>query len=110
MPEAYCVILTTAGSREEASRLSEMLVSRKLAACVQVLDIHSTYMWQGELKQEPEFLLLIKTASHLYKDVEAAIVEDHSYEVPEVIQIPVTRGLDRDLEWVTEGTGSAGRG
>lgn len=104
MPAAYSVIMTTAGSREEATRLAEILVSRKLAACVQFLDISSTYFWQGKLNQGPEFLLLIKTASHLYPAVEAALVDNHSYQVPEVIELRIGRGLPSYLGWITAGT------
>lgn len=101
MPESYCVILSTAGSRGEAQRLADILVSNRLAACVQVVDISSTYVWDGQLNQEAECLLLIKTASHLYSDVEAAILGNHSYEVPEILELPVARGLRSYLDWVS---------
>jgi periplasmic divalent cation tolerance protein len=104
MPDDQCVVLTTAGSREEADLLAELLVSRKLAACVQICSISSFYTWQGALHKEPEFLLLIKTVAYRYEDVEAAIVANHSYEVPEIVQLPVQRGLDRYLAWVSENT------
>ncbi len=104
MHNAYSVILTTAGSEDEANRLAEMLVSRQLAACVQIASIASCYKWKGQVTREPEQLLLIKTAAHLYPQVEAAIVENHSYEVPEVIQLPVEQGLDRYLSWIAENT------
>ncbi len=108
MPESFCVILTTVGSRPESSKLSEILVARQLAACVQVVEISSTYVWEGKLNQGPEFLLLIKTASHLYEDVEAAIRENHSYAVPEIIQVPVHRGLPAYLAWITASTKTLG--
>jgi len=105
MSDDYCVILTAAGSQEEAGRLAELLVSRRLAACVQIASISSVYRWKGEVTKEPEFLLLIKTAAHLYSAVEAVILENHSYEVPEIIQLPVMQGLDRYLSWIGENTG-----
>jgi len=104
MTKSYDIILTTTGSKEEADRLAEMLVSRQLAACVQVINIGSTYMWQGKMTQEAEFLLLIKTASHLYSEVEKIIVENHSYEIPEIIQIPIVQGLPAYLAWIDENT------
>ena len=107
MTDSFCVILTTAGSRDEADRLAEILVSRRLAACVQIASIASTYMWKGKVNKDSEFLLLVKTAADLYHEVEAAIVENHSYEIPEVIQIPVTQGLDRYLGWIDGNTRSA---
>ncbi len=104
MTKSYDIILTTTGSKEETDRLAEMLVSRQLAACVQVINIGSTYMWQGKITQEAEFLLLIKTASHLYSEVEKIIVENHSYEIPEIIQIPIVQGLPAYLAWIDENT------
>jgi len=104
MPETYCVVLTTAGSYEEAHRLAEILVSRQLAACVQINDVTSFYTWNGALRREPEHLLLIKTRAALYAAVQAAILENHSYEVPEIIQLPIQQGLDRYLAWIDENT------
>ncbi len=89
MSEAFCVILTTTGSRGEADRIANLLVVSRLAACVQVTPIESTYRWKGKVTSEPEFLLLVKTASARYKEVETTIRENHSYEVPEIIQLPL---------------------
>jgi len=100
----YCAILVTAGSHDEANRLAEMLVERRLAACVQVTDIASTYRWQGQVTRAAECLLVIKTAARLYPEVEAAILANHSYEVPEIVQIPIEWGLDRYLGWIDENT------
>ncbi len=102
MADPYCVILTTAGSQEEANRLADVLVSRRLAACVQIASIASTYLWKGKVNHDSEYLLLIKTAAKRYSEVEAAILENHSYEVPEIVQLPIVQGLDRYLGWVGE--------
>lgn len=104
MSADYCLILTTAGSQAEAERLAELLVSQRLAACVQVIPISSTYRWQGQVHKEAEFLLLVKTRLALYAQVEAAILANHSYELPEVLQIPITAGLGRYLGWIDENT------
>lgn len=100
MPDSYCVILTTVPNSEEADRLAELLVSRRLAACVQINQIASWYRWQGKVTKDAECLLLIKTAGHLYNQVEAAILDNHSYELPEIIQLPVAQGLERYLTWI----------
>lgn len=106
MPETdFCVVLTTAGSRQEANRLADLLVEQRLAACVQIVGIESTYRWQGQVTKEPEFLLLVKTRRALYPQVEAAIVANHSYEIPEIVQIPIQRGLGGYLGWIEENTG-----
>jgi periplasmic divalent cation tolerance protein len=105
MPESdFSVILTTAGSREEAGRLADLLVSQRLAACVQIMGIDSTYRWQGQVVKEPEFLLLVKTRAALYPQVEAAIRAGHSYDVPEIMQLPITQGLESYLGWIGENT------
>ncbi len=102
--EAYCVVLTTAGAEEEARRLAEGLVAGRLAACVQILPVTSIYTWQERLHQDPEWLLLIKTTAARYGDVETFIREHHSYQVPEIVQVPIQQGLEAYLAWVSEST------
>lgn len=104
MPESYSLVLSTAGTAQEADRLAEMLVSSKLAACVQIVNIASVYTWEGEMHKEPEYLLLIKTAAGRYAEVESAIVQHHSYEIPEIVQVPIERGLPAYLAWIAANT------
>jgi periplasmic divalent cation tolerance protein len=104
MVSKYCVIMCAAGSREEADCLADLLVERRLAACVQILDIASTYSWHGELEHAQECLLLIKTRSALYSRVESTLRENHSYELPEILQLPVENGLTDYLNWIDENT------
>jgi periplasmic divalent cation tolerance protein len=102
MPDDYCVILCTAANQDEASRIAESLVTRRLAACVQTWPVASTYIWKGELNRDQEHLLVIKTTAQRYGEVEAAILANHSYELPEILQLPVVNGLDRYLGWIAE--------
>ncbi len=102
MSTAYCVVLTTAGSQEEAEKIAEHLVSHHLAACVQLAHIQSVYAWKGKITRGGEVLLLIKTGARLYPEVEAALREIHSYEIPEIVQLPVEGGFDRYLAWMGE--------
>lgn len=104
MTHRYCTVLTTTSNQEEAERLAEILVARRLVACVQMTNIKSFYRWQGQIHKDAEVLLIIKTASQRYGEVESAILENHSYEVPEIVQIPITQGLDRYLAWIDENT------
>jgi periplasmic divalent cation tolerance protein len=97
----YSVIMSTAGSVEDARALAKALIDAKLAACVQLLPIESLYTWNGEIAQEAETLMLIKTRAGLYEDVEAKIVELHSYETPEVLQLEVQRSSGSYLAWIT---------
>jgi periplasmic divalent cation tolerance protein len=105
MPEANEVAITvmmTAGSREEAARLAEMLVGARLAACVQILpEIESVYRWQGEVRREPEVLLLAKTTRARFPSLEREVRALHSYETPEIIALPVTDASAPYLEWLT---------
>lgn len=103
-----CVILSTAGTRAEAERLAELLVTRQLAACVQITEIASCYLWEGKLVKEPEYLLLIKTRHSLFSEVQAAILANHSYAVPEIVQLPIEQGLPAYLSWLLENTKESG--
>ena len=101
----YCVILTTCGSKKEAENLARLLIERRLAACVQTTAISSFYEWKGNLNRDEEELLLIKTRYAQYGKVEQAIVDNHSYEVPEIIAIPIVGGLGEYLVWIDEVAG-----
>ena len=95
------VVLMTAGSREEAARLADMLVVARLAACVQILpEIESVYHWQGNVERAPEILLLAKTTQANFASVESAVRALHSYETPEIIALPVTAASAPYLEWL----------
>ncbi|TCD48962.1 divalent-cation tolerance protein CutA [Chlorobium sp. N1] len=94
------MVVTTAPSREEAEGLAEGILSNRLAACVQMTEVRSFFLWEGELQREPETLLLIKTTDAAYRRLEEYIRQFHSYEVPEIIRLPVTGGLEGYLDWV----------
>mgnify|MGYP000853435297 CR=1 FL=1 len=111
-PEAskYCLITCAAGSRSEAQRLADLLVGRRLAACVQLVDIASAYTWQGKLEHAQECLLLIKTRTVLYPQVERLLRENHGYSLPEILQIPIENGLPGYLQWMHEVTSGNTKG
>ena len=98
----YGVVLVTASSRAEAEAIATSLVQSQLAACVSLLPIHSIYTWQGELHQEQEWQLLIKTDLAQFQTLEAKIRELHSYEVPEIIALPIVSGSQPYLQWISE--------
>lgn len=101
-PTSPIVVLMTAGSREEAARLAEVLVNSRLAACVQILpEMESVYHWQGVVERSPEILLLAKTTKNNFAQLEAAVRSLHSYETPEIIALPVTAASAPYLEWLT---------
>ncbi len=97
--------MTTAlGTEDEAEARAAALVESGLAACVQVMHVRSFYRWEGELRREPEWVLLIKTRSARFAEVGAFIRERHSYDLPEVLQLPVTGGAPDYLRWLFDAT------
>ena len=97
------LVLTTAGSEEEARKIAQALVERRLAACVNIVPrIHSVYRWQDKVESAEEFLLIIKTTRHREESVISAIKEMHSYELPECIVIGIDGGSAEYLRWVSE--------
>lgn len=106
-PLDAAVVLSTAGSADEAALLARTALQRNLAACVQVYPIRSFYMWQGAMQDDPEYLLLFKTRQSTYSELEACIRETHSYEVPEIILLPIAQGLPEYLAWLHEHTGAS---
>lgn len=100
----FCIVLTTFSKDEVGSRIVDALLSQKLAACVQVLPIRSHYEWKGTRVHEGEHLMLIKARRADFKRIEAAILGNHEYEVPEVISVPVDRGFGAYLGWMAGAT------
>ncbi len=101
---AYCVVLTTVASAEHAEDLAKKIVVEKLAACVQVQQIRSYYLWKGEACNEPECLLFIKARKSQYQELEDFIRKNHSYETPEIVQLSITAGFGGYLKWIDEVT------
>ena len=99
------VILTTAGNDEQAFKIANELVNKKLAACVNIVPtIHSVYRWKGKVWKDTEQLLIIKTSSHLFSKVKSKIKAIHTYELPEIIAIPVEKADENVLKWIEEST------
>ncbi|MBD2069632.1 divalent-cation tolerance protein CutA [Leptolyngbya sp. FACHB-671] len=100
----YGVVLVTAASKAEAEAIAQTLIQARLAACVSLMPIQSVYTWQGKVHQEEEWQLMIKTDLNQFADVEAKIREIHSYEVPEIIALPILAGSQPYLNWIAEQT------
>ena len=95
------VILTTCASEQEAETLARMLVERRLAACVNVVPgVRSYYRWQGAVESGGEWLLIVKSSRSLFDPLRAALEQAHSYEVPEVLALPVVEGAPNYLAWL----------
>lgn len=101
----FVLALSTAGSADEARTIANALVSEQLAACVNVVDsIHSIYRWQGAVESASESLILIKTRATLLTTIEARLRNLHSYDVPELIAIPIGQGAPLYLDWLLAST------
>jgi len=95
------IILTTAGSEEEARKIAQTLVERRLAACVNIVGpIHSVYRWKGAVETAAEHLLIIKTTAAAFARVRDAIRELHSYELPECVMVAIADGDQEYLSWI----------
>ena len=102
-------VTTTAGSRDEARALACVLLEGRLAACVQVVGpVESRYRWEGRLETATEWLCVVKTTAGRYEEVEAAIRQAHSYDVPEILAVPVVAGSEAYFRWVAEETAPPG--
>ena len=99
----HCVIFITAGSKEEAEKISRGLVESKLAFCVSTLPkVQSTYYWKDKIHVDKEFLLIVKTRQDQYEALETWVKNNHSYEVPEIIALPIEQGLPAYLNGIDD--------
>lgn len=95
------VVLSTCDSEEEAKRVAHHLVEQRLAACVNILPgVRSIYRWKGKIEDASEFVLVIKSSRALFPALRAELEKVHSYEIPEVIALPVLDGSEPYLNWL----------
>ncbi|MEB3310600.1 MAG: divalent-cation tolerance protein CutA [Snowella sp.] len=97
---SYGVVWVTASSQDEAQAIATILIEEQLAACVNIFPVQSIYRWQGEIQREPEWQLVIKTDLARFEILSAKIQAIHSYEVPEIIALPITAGSEAYLAWL----------
>ncbi len=97
----YAFILTTVSTEEEGHMIANELVKNKLAACVSIVPkVHSIYEWENAIQNETEVLLMIKTTKAREKDIYQTVQSLHSYEIPELITLPIDNGSDTYLHWL----------
>jgi periplasmic divalent cation tolerance protein len=97
------IVLSTAGSEDDARKIAKHLVERRIAACVNLVPrIESIYRWQGKVESSQEWLLIIKTTASQFSAVRDAISELHSYDVPECICVAIEDGGEEYLNWIAD--------
>jgi len=103
------VILVTAGSLDEARKIARHLVESQLAACVNITQpIRSIYRSEGQVADEEEFLLIIKSTRRLFDEVKSEILKTHSYITPEIICLPILDGAPKYLQWISDSVRALG--
>lgn len=106
----YCMIIVSFADKDEAEKIVSELFERRLIACAQLQDVQSRYVWKNKLEKDSEVVAFIKTGADLYDKVEKCVRELHSYDVPEIIALPVEKGSGEYLKWIDENTGKTGGG
>ena len=101
--EKITVVMTSVGTEQQAVEISEELITRRLATCINIVPcLRSIYRWKGKVCEDTEYLLLIKTPEKLFEQVSLAIREYHSYELPEILAVPVTAAETNFHQWVLQ--------
>ena len=101
----YILVFITASSEKEGEKIAAALVKERLAACANMLDgMKSTFRWKGQISTEQEVLLLVKTKDRLFEKLKKRVLELHSYEVPEILAVPILAGFEKYLSWIGEET------
>ena len=100
MTDEPVVVMCAVGDREEAARIAQTLVERRLAACVQMMPVESWYRWDGAVRHEPEAMLHIKTMRGHFVEICQAIEALHSYDVPEIVAVPIADASPPYLDWM----------
>lgn len=97
----YIVVFITCASKEEADRIASALVAERYAACANMIDkVRSIFRWQDRVEDSDEVLLVLKSKAALFNQIEKTVKEIHSYDLPEIIALPIIKGSKDYLEWI----------
>ncbi|MCS7095770.1 MAG: divalent-cation tolerance protein CutA [Candidatus Bathyarchaeota archaeon] len=97
----HCIVLVTASSREEAEKIVRILLEEKLIACANIISpVFSLFWWQGRIENAQEHLIIMKTTRSLFSRLAEKVKTLHSYQVPEIIAIPIVRGYKPYMDWL----------
>ncbi|HTY75076.1 MAG TPA: divalent-cation tolerance protein CutA [Candidatus Nanoarchaeia archaeon] len=101
MKNQYVIVFVTSASKQEAEKISQSLLEKKLIACANIIGpVASHFHWGGKMENAEEFLILMKSRSDLFEPLSEAVAQLHSYEVPEIIAIPILAGSRSYLAWI----------
>jgi periplasmic divalent cation tolerance protein len=100
MKKEFCVVMTNAVSADEAEKMADVLLDEKLASCIQILPVSNVYKMNGKKNKSQEVLLMIKTRTDLFSELEAFIKSNCSYDIPQIIALPITYGSYEYLSWI----------
>jgi periplasmic divalent cation tolerance protein len=100
MQNEFSVVLSAAQTKQQAEFLCHKLLEQNLAACIKIYRTKSFYLWQGKVRQVYEYCLAIKTKTNLFEKLSALIKQYHTYDIPEIIQLPITDGSKDYLDWI----------
>jgi periplasmic divalent cation tolerance protein len=99
---SYIVVFMTASDKKEASKIVRRLLNERLIACANIVGpVSSLFWWQGKIDEASEFLVIMKSRKDLFKRLSEKVKETHSYEVPEILELPITEGLPSYLGWMS---------
>ncbi len=97
----YLIVIMTAPNKEEAEKIVRTLLEERLIACGNILDsVSSLFWWQGKIEEEKEVLVLMKSHENLFKKLSKRVTELHSYDVPEILALPIVEGSQSYLDWM----------
>jgi len=106
MKNQYIIVLMTASSKDEAEKIAKTLLEERLIACANIISpVHSLFWWQGKIDTAREHLVIMKTQKALFDRICERVKALHSYQIPEIIALPVTEGLKDYLKWLDESLG-----
>jgi len=99
----YIIVFMTAGSKEEAAKIVRALLEERLIACANIMDpVSSVFWWQGKIEEEKEALVIMKSHESIFKKLSQRVTELHSYEVPEILALPIIEGSLSYLDWMKD--------
>jgi periplasmic divalent cation tolerance protein len=103
--DPYVVVFVSAGSEKDAATIAKALVEERLAACVNIIPkVRSIYLWEGKICDDAESYLIIKTRRPLFRKLQNRVKALHTYDVPEIIGLPIVEGFDPYLGWIEKET------